>query len=117
MKNLMKKTKYNQDCKMKQKISLTVILSLMINVYPLISINKSMKKGNDHVRIESKHHVMLFADDGKNGVTENSVNASNREDVIVKVMLVVLFVWLGLAAYLFRMDRKIVKLEKEINEL
>jgi len=102
---------------MKQKLSLTVILSLMINIYPLISINNSMKKSNDHVIVESSHHVMLFADDGKNGVTDNGVNASNREDVLIKVMLVVLFVWLGLAAYLFRMDRKIVKLEKEIDEL
>jgi CcmD family protein len=31
-------------------------------------------------------------------------------------MYVILIIWVGLALYLFRIDRKIIKLEKELNE-
>ncbi len=42
---------------------------------------------------------------------------SENKGMLTKVMIVVMIIWFGLAFYLFRLDRKISKLEKEINEL
>jgi CcmD family protein len=36
---------------------------------------------------------------------------------LFKVMMVVMIIWLGLALYLFRLDKKITKLENDVNEL
>ena len=41
---------------------------------------------------------------------------NGRDGVLYRVMAIVLVIWMGLALYLFRMDRKIVKLEKDLNE-
>jgi len=61
-------------------------------------------------------------DDVKNGVDGGMENGGNGgmenggDGVLYRVMAIVLVIWMGLALYLFRMDRKIVKLEKDLNE-
>ncbi len=39
------------------------------------------------------------------------------DDPVFKVMLVIMVVWAGIAAYLFSLDRKIRRVEKDLDEL
>jgi CcmD family protein len=64
----------------------------------------------------------LYADEKKeksSGKPETSVKEEGPAESgkLFKVMVVVMVIWLGLAFYLFRLDRKITKLENDINEL
>lgn len=45
------------------------------------------------------------------------VQEQDERGMLIKVMAVVLAVWLGIALFLVRINLKIVKLEKEINDL
>ncbi|MDR3237181.1 MAG: CcmD family protein [Spirochaetia bacterium] len=55
----------------------------------------------------------LFADTPLE-TAQNEESADNG--ALWNVLLIVLVVWLGLAAYLFRIDRKISKIERELHE-
>jgi CcmD family protein len=55
-----------------------------------------------------------YKKDGGNDMKKNDDRGG--DGVLYRVMAIVLVIWMGLALYLFRMDRKIVKLEKDLNE-
>jgi|GEM_PF-212902 len=42
---------------------------------------------------------------------------SGSDGPVFKVMLVIMVVWVGIAAYLFSLDRKIRRVEKDLDEL
>ncbi len=64
----------------------------------------------------------LYADEKKEKNPVKSETPVMEEEAsesgkLFRVMMVVMVIWLGLAYYLFRLDRKITKLEKDIHEL
>lgn len=59
----------------------------------------------------------IVDNNSKAAVVDKNNEQSNHGSPLIKVMLVILVIWIGLSLYLFRLDRKISKLEKEINEL
>lgn len=48
---------------------------------------------------------------------ESSEQAVAYDDMLIKVMAVILVIWGGIAFYLFILDRKISRVEKELHEL
>jgi CcmD family protein len=51
------------------------------------------------------------------GANETAAPAiTEKDDALSRVMWVVLVVWLGLGAYLFKIDRRIARLERKIDE-
>lgn len=64
----------------------------------------------------------LSASEKKKKSSVKSETAANEEGTadngkLFKVMIVIMVIWLGLAFYLFRLDKKITKLENDVNEL
>jgi CcmD family protein len=50
-------------------------------------------------------------------VQSEKAQPSDASTDLYKVMCVILIVWIGLALFLFRLDRKIAGLEKELNKM
>jgi len=73
-----------------KKIILPVLLSMAFYVFPVL------------------------ADDTAAAKPENAVEIDNSG--LRNATIIILAAWLGIAAYLFRLDRKISKLEKELYE-
>ncbi len=62
----------------------------------------------------------LYADEKKSSAQPETAvkeEESPEKGKLFKVMVVVMAIWLGLAFYLFRLDKKITRLEKDVNEL
>ena len=70
----------------------------------------------------SIHSHYLFADDSvrkdgkKNEDAPQKINNSDTTTVLITVMIAILVIWIGISVFLFRIDRRISKLEKKINE-
>jgi CcmD family protein len=41
----------------------------------------------------------------------------HKDSKIFKVMIIIMIIWLGIGGYIFTIDRKVKKLENDINEL
>ena len=81
------------------------IISIIFTFITLISIPA----------VTMNSETCLFAQEQK---VEMSQEAQARENMMLtKVMGIVLIAWFGVALYLFTIDRKVRKLEKDLNEL
>ena len=90
-------------------------------------MHQNLKKYFDIIEFVSNRATggMLYA--GEEVIRDNA-KADNRSDdsaqeetdrrgVLVKVMIISLIVWFGLAFYIHRLNRKVTKLEDMLNEL
>jgi CcmD family protein len=94
------------------KATLPVILVLLIAISAAIH--------SDAV----KHHygdVLVTADlyaqeiqKTDNEVNQDTSKQAEKSTTLYQVMGVVLFIWIGLAFFLFRLDRRVAKLEKKV---
>ena len=64
----------------------------------------------------------LYADEKitpvKSDTNENAINAENQvsDNTLYKVMGIILIIWIGLAVFLFLLDRKVSSLEKDLKD-
>jgi CcmD family protein len=61
--------------------------------------------------------VCVYAQEYKNQVGQDQDQADDRQTVLYTTAAVILVVWVGLALFLWRLDRKITRLEKNLNEM
>jgi CcmD family protein len=61
--------------------------------------------------------VCAYAQEYQNQDRQVQNQADDRQTVLYTVAAVILVVWVGLALFLWRLDRKIARLEKNLNEI
>ncbi len=61
---------------------------------------------------------VLMADDGtgQKKPTDSDEDETGDNDMLIIVLAIILVIWIGISAYLFKIDRKLTRLEREIHE-
>ena len=99
---------------MKKSIAFLCLIFLLFGT-PFFSLSSITTKQNPVIALHIPGNCAFASDEQKN-VTSSPADNSDEENILMRVMYVILIIWAGLALYLFRIDRKIVKLEKVLNE-
>jgi len=105
---------------MKYKIFLPVIIAFIFSM-PIINGSYYSSTFHDNGNSEIINGSTIFGaevkpDDQKKVEPSSSVNGDD-EGLLIKVMAIILVIWIGISAYLFKIDRRVKKLEEETNEL
>ena len=92
------------------------IKTLKIDIYQISNNNIHIDKGPG-IPVLYAQDKSKESNDKKNSSVEKKAGPAEDKGMLIKVMLVVLVVWFGVAFFLFKIDRRISKLESELNEL
>jgi CcmD family protein len=90
---------------MKKSIAAAVMTALLYVIPGL------MNSGPD---FNPKGAALYAADSG--AVTSAPAEDTDNKGILIRVMFVILIAWAGLSVYLFLIDRRIARLEKELHE-
>jgi len=100
-------------------IVFVLIISIVI-FFPLIGVNISNKapSKNKHYFLSAEENIDKASEKDPQDKTVDKKKAQEknnmRDDLLIKVMIIILIVWAGISVFLFRIDRRISRLEKDI---
>ena len=96
---------------------LSAIVMLMIIIFPIRFLHKGSIIKSSRIKICCTD---LYADEKsapiKSDADEKAVKADHpgSDNTLYKVMGIILVIWIGLAVFLFMLDRKVSSLEKDL---
>ena len=98
-----------------------VTMLLIICTLFYISSGMIVDQADDtHIVAVGSSSLCLYAQDSNapKAVAEikSQVSAEDQNQVLIRVMIVILIIWVGISFYLFTLDRKVTKLEKRLEE-
>lgn len=112
------------------KVSIFFLVTIAFLIIPIIKFSSTGLQHGQFLKNDGETHssrYMLNAEEKPQGlkslpseresVKKAQDTGRDESSILLSVMAVVLAVWIGLAVFLIKINLKIVKLEKEINEL
>jgi CcmD family protein len=94
------------------KAILPVILVLLLTISAAIQIDAGRYYSDASTVTTDLYAQEIHKPDNK--ANQDTSKQTEQSTVLYQVMGVVLFIWIGLAFFLFRLDRRVAKLEKQV---